>query len=380
MAETATPVAGTPATNWRQRLRRLPKRYWLYAAVLLLIVGWCLFPGPRPRQATLAGTPSEMGEAFGRGHRLFTRLLCRLYIKGFICGNDAGVVKERREKALTLWPCLQSAYQEELMGLSRGAGVDHGLLLLGNSFIDLGFSASGCRAIVSTQGPELLHAHNLDWDSVGGLANWGITIVRRAPTDGRLRTVSIALPGMVGALDIINERGVALSLNQISYGSGEKTEPVFIRMRRIAEQCADYAAAKAEIEKIPPTTPFILTLSSARERRGGVFEPVGGRITERPPENALVCADNVTWGKAFRQSEVDRGVRRHKVADIAGMQAALRDKDVLLACNIYSVIFDFAGNRLLLASGKTPAAAGTYREYTLFAAPSLSQGRPVDRD
>jgi hypothetical protein len=49
------------------------------------------------------------------------------------------------------------------------------------------------------------------------------------------------------------------------------------------------------------------------------------------------------------------------------MQAILRHPEVLLACNIYSVIFDAARNRLYLASGSTPAAVRPYRVHELFA-------------
>lgn len=346
--------------------RHWPWRYWLYLFVVLLIFAWCLLPGPRPLLARLHGTPTEMGTQLGRQYRLLTKLLCRVYIKGFICRNDEALMKTRCDKALALWPCLEARYQEEFTALSAAAGVDCGLLLLGNSFIDLGFSAYGCRAVVSTQGDRLLHAHNLDWDSIGGLANWGITVVRRQPVDGRLRTVAVGLPGMVGALDIANEKGVCLSLNQITYGTGEQTEPIFIRLRRIAETCADFATARAEILRMSPGTPFILTLSSATEKQSAVFEPLGKVVMERGPEQGLLAADNVTWGKSFHQSHIDQAVRRHTITDVAAMQAALRDQEVLLACNIYSVIFDFTRNRLYLASGHTPAAAGPYREYPLF--------------
>ena len=53
------------------------------------------------------------------------------------------------------------------------------------------------------------------------------------------------------------------------------------------------------------------------------------------------------------------------------MKKILRNKQVLLGCNIYSVIFDYKNNAFYLASGKIPAANGKYRKFTLFLSPSI---------
>jgi hypothetical protein len=288
-------------------------------------------------------------------------------VKGFICGNDDSVYASRCRKAMTLWDCIATPYQEELSALSSASGVDRAAVVLGNSFIDLGYSAYGCRAVVAETPAGLLHAHNLDWDSVGGLAKWTISIVRRVPDDGRYRTVSVCLPGMIGALDIINEHGVALSINQIGYGNGNPVEPVFIKIRRIAESCRTFDEASEQVMASSSNMPFIITLSSAREGKSGVFEPMGRRISVRAAREGRVAADNVTWGENSGRSGVCRAVHEARLGSVPDMQDVLRSSDVLLACNIYSVIFDYAGNRLLLASGSVPAAEHTYRDYILFA-------------
>jgi hypothetical protein len=59
-------------------------------------------------------------------------------------------------------------------------------------------------------------------------------------------------------------------------------------------------------------------------------------------------------------------VHRARLETPDDVQAVLRHPDVLMACNIYSVIFDYGGNRLYLASGSTPAAARAYRVHELF--------------
>jgi hypothetical protein len=349
-------------------IRRLPKRYLLYAAILVGLLGFRLWDGPRPQEVRLAGGPEAMGTQYGRATWLRVKLLCRVYVRGFICRNQPGLYTARGQAAMALWPCVGSAYQREIDALASAAGVDREAVLLGNSFIDLGFSASGCRAVVAQTATGMLHGHNLDWDSVGGLANWNITLVRRDPADGRCRTVSVGLPGLVGALDIANEHGLCLSVNQISCGSGEAVEPVLIRLRRIAETCRTYGEARAQILAAAPDMPFALTVSSAREGLSGVFEPGPRAVVERPASAGRSWADNATYGTAdaWARSALGQVVHQARIETPGDLQAVLRHPHVLLACNIYSVIFDCAGNRLYLASGSTPAAPRAYRVFELF--------------
>jgi hypothetical protein len=355
-------------------LWRLPKRFVLYAAVLLGLLWFHAWDGPRPQEVRLAGSPEALGAQFGQATRLRVKLLCRVYVKGFVCRNKPDLYATHSQAAMKLWPCIGAVYQREFDALAKAAGVDREAVLLGNSFVDLGVSAYGCRAVVAQTPTGLLHGHNLDWDNVGGLANWSITLIRRAPDDGRYRTVAIGLPGLIGALDIANEHGLCLSVNQISLGNGDPVEPVLIRLRRIAETCRTYAEARREILAAPPDMPFALTVSSAEEGLSGVFEPDRDAVTERPASGGRSWADNATWGAAdvWERSALGQVVHDAHIEAPGDVQVVLRQPQVLLACNIYSVIFDHAGNRLYLASGSTPAAPRAYRVFELFG--SLPQG------
>ncbi len=48
------------------------------------------------------------------------------------------------------------------------------------------------------------------------------------------------------------------------------------------------------------------------------------------------------------------------------VKKVLRNHRVLLACNIYSIIFDYQNNKFYLAAGNIPAAEDNYKEYPLF--------------
>lgn len=350
-------------------MKRIPKRFYVYALLILFICLWPFRPGPRPLQVTLTGTAAEMGTQLGKQYRTRIRLLLRVYLQGVICRNDARVFAEGCRRAAACRAFISPAYIEETEALAKAADVSADAVLFGNSFIDLGYAAGACRSIVAASPTGLLHAHNLDWDSVGGLADWNICILRRNPSDGRQRTVTIGLPGMIGALDIINEHGIALSLNMVGARNVRPAEPVFILLRRIAENCATFDEARTALLKASPDMPFIVTLSSAAEGKGAVFEPWGDQLHERPLEGAFVAAENSLTGDGPGNGPVQDTLKTLDLRTVTGMEAALRHPNVLLSCNIYSVIFDYTGNRFLLASGKTPAAKLRYREFKLFAPP-----------
>jgi predicted choloylglycine hydrolase len=155
--------------------------------------------------------------------------------------------------------------------------------------LDLGRARAGCRSVVVSQTNVLFHAHNLDWDTLGGLGRWTTCIVRRNPSDGRLATVCIGFPGMIGALDIINEKGLALSFNQLGWGKGGTNEPVFLMLRRIAEMCASLEAARTNLIHAAPGMPFIITVSDARSGTGSVFERVNNRVGVAVGKGSAEC-------------------------------------------------------------------------------------------
>jgi hypothetical protein len=294
------------------------------------------------------------------------RLVSRFYLDRIICQGDPKLIEGSRAAALRNLANWPNRYREELNATAAAAGLPVSALAFGNTFLDLGRARAGCRSVVLAQNNLVLQAHNLDWDNLGGLGRWVTCIVRRNPTDGRLATVSIGFPGMIGALDIINEKGLALSFNQLGWGNGGTNEPVFIMLRRIAETCDSLEAARTNLFQAPAGMPFIITVSDARAGTGSVFERVHGRVAERQVQGGFVAACNAAQGTNFGTTKLDQVLTRTGASDLSGIQRILGTPGVLMECNIYSVIFDFHHNRLWLASGEVPAAKGSYREYPLF--------------
>lgn len=342
---------------------------WLASMVLLLVgtgVYVLLWFQPSPKVVTISGSSTSLGAEYGRAFRPHLKLLTRVYLDRIVCQNNPTLITSRRSKALEGLKHWSLPYAEELAAAAQASGVETGALAYGNSFLDLGNTRAGCRSAVVASSNAFLHAHNLDWDNLGGLGRWTTCIVRRHPTDGRLATVAVGFPGLIGALDIINEKGLALSFNQLGVGRGDVTEPVLIMIRRVAETCSSLNQARREILNAPPGMPFIITVSAARPEEASIFERARDPVVERPLTNGWAAACNVAQNTTPGATRLDQLLAESPIGNEKDLQRVLSHPEVLMACNIYSVIFDFRHNRLLVASGKIPAAAESFRSFLLF--------------
>ncbi|HWQ90559.1 MAG TPA: C45 family peptidase [Clostridia bacterium] len=349
-------------------------RFWRY--LFLVFLGFVVLAGagvlallwvrPQPTLITLAGSSQEMGADYGSKAKWQLKLLNDLYLERTICRNDRQLIQARRKAAVTQTTNWPEPYVREISAMASASGLPTGALAYANCFLDLGAARAGCRSVVAGSNGVFLHAHNLDWDSLAGLGRWTTCIVRRAPSDGRFKTVSIGFPGLIGSFDIINEKGLAISFNQLGMSNGSTNEPVFIMIRRIAESCGTLAAARREILSAPPGMPFILTVSDSSMQEGSVFERTRGRIIERGMSRGWVAACNVSQEQQTGSTGLDKVLGERPISQLRDLQEILGDERVMLGCNLYSVIFDFKNNRMLLASGSVPAASASYREFVLF--------------
>jgi len=273
-------------------------RRLIYALLLLILVAGGTLLGliwykPSPIQVTVAGSSLDLGSSYGHKLRIPIGLVTRFYLDRIVCMADPKLIEGSRAAALRNLANWPKRYRDELNAAAAAAGAPVSVLAFGNCFLDLGKARVGCRSVVLVQSNLVLHAHNLDWDNLGGFGRWTTCIVRRAPGDGRFATISIGFPGLIGALDIINDRGLALSFNQLGWGKGGTNEPVFIMLRRIAKTCDSMDAARSNLLSAPAGMPFIISVSDSKAGLGSVFERVGDRITERPFHDGVLAACNV---------------------------------------------------------------------------------------
>jgi len=328
-----------------------------------------LIPSPSPNIVELPGGPSEMGKAHGKSFPVAVRLLESMYIKRIICGGRHDNYLKSTGKAAELFRRIDPRWMREIRGLAEAAGADEKALMLGNSFLDLGITGTACRQLVVSNEKLHLHAHNLDWDNLGGFANYLVTAFRTSRGEGRFATVYFGFPGMIGALDIINERGVSLSFNQVACSKGTDSLPIFMKMSEIAERCPDFDSARKEILSMPHGMPFCIGLSDAGSGQASAFErDIDMKIKERQMANGILAADNNLWADRNMAGacRIDDAARSEKPDSVEGVEKILRRGDVMMECNIYSLIMDYRNNAFYLASGKVPAALYEYRKFTLF--------------
>ena len=365
-------------------------------AFLLLLIAVNLLPGGRrffrnavysalptePSVLVLEGAPYDIGKKHGSECSWSISALCGIYIKKILSGGSESRYKKNAAIAEKIFKNIPERWTREIKGIADGAGVEPEALMLGNTFLDIGEGMAGCRQVIafSHDGVKkrLLHSHNLDWNNLGGIGNFVVTVFRTNPERGRFRTVRVDFPGMVGTLSIINEKGISLAFNQLGFSKGNvKGLPVLIALRDIAETCATFAEADKRVRGMPEGMPFCIGLADAKSLKCAVYErDREGNIFVRKPQSFVLTADNTPhYGEQMRRSPVEEAAQSagifNETSDkqdlpLQKLKTVMRNKRVLLDCNLYSVIFDWANNRFYLASGKIPAATGKYREYILF--------------
>lgn len=326
----------------------------------------------------LPSDPYEMGKTHGEEFKYSVQILCTIYIEKLICKNDEKLISEYCDDAEKMFEGIDSRWNNEISGLSEASGVDKRILKLGNTFLDLGLYKAGCRQVTAfdNKTKRLMHAHNMDWDNLGGVGNLMVTVFRTKAGEGRLATVHIAFPGMTGALTVINEKGISLGFNQTGVSNGDcQGLPVFLKLRDIAENCSTFEEAEKEVSEMPKGMPFSIMVSDAKSLRTAVFER--GRdnvIRKREPSYGIITSDNISWcGTDMKTCTVNNLSHEEGIFKIdkpgkplEKLQNVLRNDKVLLGCNIYSVIFDYKNNSFYLASGNIPAASGEYMKHKLF--------------
>lgn len=378
----------------KSRLKKifsLRNRLMMWAGICGILLAFCIVPGGipllrntiysflpiSPKTLILPADPYKNGKIHGQKRKFSINLLCDMYLKRIVCWNRDDILKERSALAEKLFAAIDPRWTEEIRGLSDGCEVSKSELMLANSFLDIGQAHVGCRQVVldakgidPKQPQRVMHAHNLDWDNLGGVGNFLVTIFRKEAGDGRFATVRMGFPGLIGALTIINEKGISLGFDQVGSAREESKMPIFIQMRNIAETCSNFAEADQILLNMPQGMPFCIVLVDAKTGQAAVYERLRSQeINKREIVKGVLTADNSTWfGRDMSGCSVDQVAREKSRTDCnpETMQSILRDNRVLLGCNIYSVIFDFSNNDFYLAAGKVPAANGKYVKYKLF--------------
>ena len=222
---------------------------------------------------TVRGTPTEMGEQFGK-----------LAIAG---APDLGGLHERflkdskQEKtygaiifaATKLKPRFPAHIATEMQAAAKASDRELSLLLFANTIADLS-SGLGCSTIVvepersATGGP--LFGRNFDWIPTKGISDHTLVVVYKG--EGKRAFAAVTICPISGVISGMNDAGLSLTINEISIRMTKdkadfnwKGIPLLMSFRRVLEEC-DGRGGRETTREMPRTTTCCLTLCDKKAR------------------------------------------------------------------------------------------------------------------
>lgn len=116
----------------------------------------------------------------------------------------------------------------------------------------------------------LVFARNMDWMSFNAAGTYSLIVSRYNP-ENDLRTMEISVPGIIGTLTGMNDRGLSALMNVCQNSNTHPSDhgyiPACIFTRMVLENSADMASARAVIDANAkePFGPFHLSVADERE-------------------------------------------------------------------------------------------------------------------
>jgi len=334
-----------------------------------------------PTRLAAEGTPEEIGRRVGREQAEAIRKLhpvMLLAARSLTLHSKETLYKRAGQLAAK----LSEEDLAEIKGLAAGSGLSCEDALFLNLFYSLTTDWPACRGLAawggSTTDGELLHARNLDWLDYPGkpLQRFNL-ILNVKPKDG-IEHLLLTWPGFQGALTGTNRKGLTLAFNQLpgAWPAGEPlSEPIFFTLRRALRKCSTIDEAVKLIRETKPLGNGSVLISEAGAKTAVVVEVIGGKVGLRRPDGEMIANANhptreagwtgIRTGPAGAPAlDVARGLDGKLSAE--RIRQVMADRKVMQEINLLAVVFEPAKNRMHLACGEQPAAAGKFTEYALF--------------
>jgi hypothetical protein len=330
----------------------------------------------------VAGTPEEIGTAEAvlalkpaSRFSSYPEELLRHYHVGFLLKPLIAAGTKMVER-------FPPDYRRELEAMVNAGGAERDRLILGNTVFDLKKSVA-CSALLvagerSATGKPLL-GRNLDYPSLGYAHEYSLVTVCK-PEGAKHAFVSVGFPGLVGCLSGMNDAGLAVAVLEVfQVKAGCKRidtsgVPYALCYRRILENCATIAEAKALLESMPRTT--ITNLAVADRESVAVFEITPRKVCVRSPVDGLCVTTNhfcspelrpLVRLNLFHTDERFRSLcatsRGPGPIDLDAMHHCLDSAH--MAGTLQAMVFEPAALRLHLAIGVKPATDGEMKPLDL---------------
>lgn len=364
----------------------------------------------------LKGTPYEMGLQHGT---LLKEEINKL-IEDFkqVMQKEGIPLETIRTLASAFTQQIPQEYQEELKGLSEGAGISYETALLMHSFLDLGYIYDAepekiasflmqdmeCSNFIvygdATKDKKLIHGRNLDFALTPGLEKHNILILYEPENGNKFAALSWA--GMIGVLTGINEKKITVGENTSQAKDNSlKGLPIFLLLRKAIQ----YANTLQEAEKIITETPrascYNVFISDGETSTGEEIEITATKFSIRLPEKGVVFATNhfqtpelIEIQKQFKDFQGEfpphwTGPRLERLSQlikenygeidvdksisilsdtfnvIANKETAPSSETICKQDNLQSVIFVPEDLDFYIAWGSVPAAKGEYVKFNL---------------
>lgn len=286
---------------------------------------------------------------------------------------------------------IPSVYLDEMKGIADASGIDIDNLRFAAAFPDI-VGSIGCTSVIVKKGNKILHARNLDFVPPA-LGRFPVIINYHPAKKNSYTLVSIigALPALTG----INEKGIALSLNQatILEPSSVYDEPIGYRLRRILEESSTLNECSVLINNYKSYQGWIVSISSAAEAKGLIYDIAGiQQSSHYLAENGAIYAENLfvndeynhqfrSISKAGKEYNVDRVDRMKELlpdlSDVNSIFNVLGDNQFAKYANIsgaftinnyetvQSMVFDVSNSLIYFSSEKSYAGWGKVYLYNI---------------
>lgn len=248
---------------------------------------------------TLSGTPAEIAEQ----HATLAKDALRPLLdtpKGVLEGfgvNYSVVLPVATVAAKGMASNGPERYRTEMDELAKVAGVDAGLLYIGNSLVELR-RMGGCSAFIvepaqSATG-QMLFGRNFDFPTFGVLDKYSCVMIVRP--NGLHAFASVTVPGFVGVVSGINDQGLSIATLDVYSSSDGSSKfdlrgvPLALTYRRILEECSTVEQAQKLLEGTPRTT--FMNLAVCDRESAVIFELTPKSVGVRRPEGKLLRCTN----------------------------------------------------------------------------------------
>lgn len=172
---------------------------------------------------------------------------------------------------------------------------------------------AACSAIVNEESDGLTFARNMDWMSLG-LAGTYSLVIHRKHTNGLRSTVEVGIPGTVGTLTGMNDRGLCAAMNVCG---GETREVQGMPAVFYNRYCLEHFGTVPEVEKFTseelPLGAYHLTAVDPNQAQSFHFyqSEEGGLVIRRWEKDKPLATLNCRYGpEPCRRSDVHNSFAR----------------------------------------------------------------------